>query len=74
MESMALAHVTPKLLVWARTKAKLSQEVLAHKFVDADRIAAWEKGDQVPTFTQAEEFAKRCNVPLLTLISYQSTS
>jgi Zn-dependent peptidase ImmA (M78 family) len=67
MESMALAHVTPKLLVWARTKAKLSQEVLAHKFVDAARIIAWEEGDQVPTFVQAEEFAKRCRVPLLTL-------
>ena len=67
MESMALAHVTPELLVWARTKAKLSQEVLAHKFVDKDRIAAWEKGDQIPTFPQAEEFAKRCHVPFLTL-------
>ncbi len=67
MESMALAHVTPKLLVWARTKAKLSQEVLAHKFVDIDRIVAWEKGDQVPTFAQAEEFARKCRVPLLAL-------
>jgi Zn-dependent peptidase ImmA (M78 family) len=67
MESMALAHVTPKLLVWARTQAKLSQDVIAHKFVDLERIAAWEKGDQVPTFPQAEEFAKKCRVPLLTL-------
>jgi Zn-dependent peptidase ImmA (M78 family) len=64
---MALAHVTPKLLVWARTQAKLSQDVVAHKFVDVERIAAWESGDQVPTFPQAEEFAKRCRVPLLTL-------
>jgi Zn-dependent peptidase ImmA (M78 family) len=67
MESMALAHVTPKLLVWARTKAKLSREQLAHKFVDVGRIAAWEQGDQVPTFAQAEDFAKKCRVPLLTL-------
>jgi ribosome-binding protein aMBF1 (putative translation factor) len=63
MESMALAHVTPKLLVWARTKAKLSVEALANKFVDAERIVAWENGEQQPTFVQAEQFAKRCRVP-----------
>lgn len=67
MESMALAHVNPTLLVWARTKAQLSLEHIAHNFVDADRIVAWEKGERVPTFAQAEEFAKRCRVPLLTL-------
>jgi Zn-dependent peptidase ImmA (M78 family) len=64
---MALAHVTPKQLIWARTQAKLSPENLAHKFVDVDRLIAWEKGDQIPTFVQAEEFARKCRVPLLTL-------
>ena len=67
MESMALAHVTPELLTWARMKAKLSVEQLAYKFVDADRVIAWERGDQPPTFPQAEQFARKCRVPLLTL-------
>jgi len=67
MGSMALAHVTPKLLIWARTKAGLSVEALANKFVDAERIIAWENGEQQPTFVQAEQFAKRCRIPLLTL-------
>ena len=67
MESMALAYVTPKMLVWARTKAKLSIQELSHKFVDPDRISAWERGELQPTFSQAEDFAKKCSVPLLTL-------
>lgn len=67
MESMALAHVTPKLLVWARKRANLTVEAIAHKFVDPDRVLAWESGTQVPTFPQAEAFAKKCRVPLLTL-------
>jgi len=67
MESMALAHVTPKLLVWARKRVNLTVEAIAHNFADPDRIAAWESGVQVPTFSQAEAFAKKCRVPLLTL-------
>lgn len=67
MESMALAYVTPRMLVWARTKARLSIDSLTSKHVGATRIEAWEKGDQVPTFAQAEEFAKKCRVPFLTL-------
>lgn len=67
MESMALAHVTPSLLTWARSKAKLSLDQMAHKFVPGERIIAWEKGELVPTFPQAEAFAKKCRVPLLTL-------
>ena len=66
MDRMALAYVTPKMLAWARTRANLTPDKVSRNF-DADKILAWEKGDQIPTFAQVDELAKKYRVPLLTL-------
>ena len=49
MESMALAHVNPKMLIWARTRANLTLDQASQKFIDLERLTAWESGDQIPT-------------------------
>jgi Zn-dependent peptidase ImmA (M78 family) len=66
-DSMALAHVNPKMLVWARTRAQITPEQLARNFVDVEKITAWESGDQMPTFNQVDQLAKKFRVPLLVL-------
>ncbi|MFN3075418.1 MAG: ImmA/IrrE family metallo-endopeptidase [Alphaproteobacteria bacterium] len=61
---MAEALVTPKILRWARERAGLSVEGLAEKLkVDTTRIVAWEKGEDRPTFRQAEKFAVVAHIP-----------
>jgi transcriptional regulator with XRE-family HTH domain len=64
-----MAHVealaNPALLVWARESASLSEEAIAKKIgVKADRIRAWEAGQERPSVAQLRNFAAATKRPL----------
>ncbi len=62
---MTEALVTPSVLTWARQRRNLDIEALAAKVaVKAEVAAAWESGDQRPTFRQAVKIAKVLRAPL----------
>jgi Zn-dependent peptidase ImmA (M78 family)/DNA-binding XRE family transcriptional regulator len=61
---MTAALVNPDLLRWARERAHLAVDVLAHKVgTRAEKVAAWETGDMRPTFKQAQKIAHAVHVP-----------
>jgi len=64
-----MAHVealaNPKLLVWARESASLTEEAIAKKIgVKADRVRAWESGQERPSVAQLRNFAAATKRPL----------
>ena len=58
---MTRAPVNPKLLRWARERAGLEQDELAHRF---PKLPEWEAGTGQPTLKQLEAFAKAVHVPV----------
>ncbi len=58
---MVRASINPKLLRWARERAKMEQEALARRF---KKLPQWETGHVQPTFKQLEDFARAVHVPL----------
>ena len=48
-------EVSPKLLAWARQRSGLPFDDLAQRF---PKLAAWERGEQAPTFKQLESYAQ----------------
>jgi len=54
-------EVTPELLVWARQRSGLSFDDLAQRF---PKLSAWERGDQLPTLKQLEDFARATHTPI----------
>ncbi|XSG84726.1 MAG: helix-turn-helix domain-containing protein, partial [Methylohalobius sp. ZOD2] len=57
------ARINPDILTWARERARLSVSELAAKLkVSKDKIEAWERGDQPPTFIQAQAFASKTHI------------
>lgn len=53
------AHITPKVLIWARESARMSIENAAAKVsVSPDKLKEWEDGISQPTIKQAENLAK----------------
>ena len=58
------AHITPELLTWARLRDRLNARAAAERLkVKPERLAAWEAGEERPTFRQAEKAAERLNIP-----------
>lgn len=53
--------IRPKLLRWARERARLDRDALHHRF---PRIADWESGEAHPTLKQLEQFAKATHTPV----------
>lgn len=61
---MTEALVNPKLLVWARARARLDDGAMATALkVPPEKIASWERGTSHPSFTQAERWAHVTHVP-----------
>jgi len=58
---MLRAAVKPKLLTWARERARASPGDLAGRF---PKLESWERGDAVPTLKQLERFAKATYTPV----------
>ncbi len=58
------AHINPALLSWSRERAGLTQHALAQGLsVKPDQVVAWEAGDSLPTFKQAQKWASVAHVP-----------
>ncbi len=57
---MIRVPVNPKLLLWARKRAGMTQDNLAEKF---KKLSEWESGDTQPTLKQLEAFARAVHVP-----------
>lgn len=58
------AFITPKVLKWARTTAKMTLEEAASKVsVSIERIEQWEEGTAYPTVRQAQKLAKSYQRP-----------
>lgn len=53
--------IKPELLRWARERAGLETDALAHRF---PKLAAWEQGTAKPTLKQIEDFAKATHTPV----------
>ncbi len=65
-----IAYITPKVLKWARTTAKISLEDAAKKLkISEERLAAWEDPDSKdrPTIRQAEILARAYRRPFALL-------
>ena len=61
---MSEALITPDVLTWARQRAEISLEQLADKLtVQVEKIQKWEKGENKPTFVQAQKIAKIFQIP-----------
>lgn len=58
------ALITPDVLAWARDRAQMSIDALSIKLLTkTERIEAWEKGEQKPTFNQAQKLARVLHIP-----------
>ena len=58
------ARINPAILSWARERAQFAVPTLASKLkVPPERLDAWERGEQWPTFRQAQDFASRTYIP-----------
>jgi transcriptional regulator with XRE-family HTH domain len=53
--------VKPAMLRWARERAGLEPDALAHRF---PKLADWEREEARPTLRQLEDFAKATHVPV----------
>jgi len=61
---MSQALVNPDILRWARERAHLAVDRLADKLLTSvDNILAWESGEKLPTFRQAQKVANTVHVP-----------
>ena len=57
-------NVLPELITWARTRAELDRDELAHKLgVKLETLDAWEEGEDSPTFRQAQNIAHSTYIP-----------
>ena len=58
------AYITPELIVWARSRARLTRAVASKRLgVTEEKLSAWESGLALPTLRQAETLAQRYYVP-----------
>lgn len=58
------AYITPTLLQWARGRYFATVQSAAEKLhISAEKLESWERGDQRPTFRQAQSLANRLHIP-----------
>ena len=56
--TMSEALISPSVLAWARRRRDLDAADLARKLnVKPEKVKAWESGDGLPTFRQAQRAA-----------------
>ena len=59
--------VNERILVWAREKAGFAiEDVAKHVDVSAEKFAAWESGNTLPTMNQLKTMAKFYHLPVIT--------
>lgn len=61
----AYANVNPEIIIWARQRANLSMDALSTRsgLPNVDRLSKWEQGELLPTFKQAQTFARATHIP-----------
>lgn len=58
------ALINSAIISWARQRVGLSEDTLAQKLkVEVQKILDWESGKSKPTFQQAQNIAKKTNIP-----------
>lgn len=58
------AHINPALLLWSRRRAGLSRQAVAKGLhTQAAQVTAWETGERLPTFKQAQHWAAVTHIP-----------
>lgn len=61
---MSQALVNPDILRWARERSYLGVDMLAHKIgTRVEKVLAWEMGEALPTFKQAQKLAHTVHIP-----------
>jgi len=61
---MAEALVTPQVIEWALQRYHLAIDTAAEKVnIKPDKLEAWKKGDERPTFRQAQRLAQKLHIP-----------
>ncbi len=63
---MSQAKINPAILRWARQRLGLSEAEVARKVGlkdDYPRLQAWERGEPLPTFRQAQDLARVLRIP-----------
>lgn len=58
-----MTFINPSMLVWAREESGIRIEDAMEKF-GADKIAAWENGDDYPTYSQLKDLCKYYRKPV----------
>ncbi|MFN8469593.1 MAG: XRE family transcriptional regulator [Caldilineaceae bacterium] len=59
------ALITAEVLLWARTRINMPLEIAAKKLdVEPERLAAWERGEDYPSFSKAKDIARVYKRPL----------
>ncbi|MGI9067214.1 MAG: hypothetical protein ACR2HX_12535 [Pyrinomonadaceae bacterium] len=58
---MMRVNIKPELFSWARERAGLDVDALAHRF---PKVVAWEHGTAKPTLKQVEDFARATHTPI----------
>jgi Zn-dependent peptidase ImmA (M78 family) len=59
---MVAAHINGKMLTWARQRAGFEFDRLAKGSVTAQKLKAWETGDEYPTQAQAMAIAQKLGI------------
>jgi len=68
MAKQIKAKITPTVLVWARNLCNLSLDEAADRAkVSESNLGEWEKGEDLPSITQARKLASIYKVPLISL-------
>ncbi len=61
---MTEALITPQIIEWARLRYHLAVDIAAEKLkIKPERLEAWEKGDERPSFIQAQKLAQKLHIP-----------
>lgn len=60
-----LAHINPRMLVWARKKSgRAPDHIAAHLRIPVERYVAWEAGEELPTLPKMRAVARLLKRPL----------
>ncbi len=61
---MVQALIKPQIVKWARENANLNEDIIAAALkIKIDKYLAWENGEELPSFIQAQKLAKKLQIP-----------
>ena len=63
------AYINKDMLIWARGEtpfATTSEVAAQQKGIDAEKLEKWEKGEELPSVTEAKKLAAMYKVPFAT--------